>query len=94
MSEACIFLQSVNVLRNINYANCLRIGSAKQAKHDLVCSASEVVLCIKTETQRAAAVGSRRLPEMGAVSSLPLCFWLCKAAMGGMGGMQESVVGT
>ncbi|CAE7335537.1 COMT [Symbiodinium necroappetens] len=48
-ARACIFLQSVNVLRNINY----------------------VVLCIKTETQRAAA-----------------------AAMGGMGGMQESVVGT
>lgn len=46
-ARACIFLQSVNVLRNINY----------------------VVLCIKTETQRAAA-----------------------AAMGGMGGMQESVV--
>ncbi|CAE7243106.1 COMT [Symbiodinium natans] len=46
-ARACIFLQSVNVLRNINY----------------------FVLCIKTETQRAAA-----------------------AAMGGMEGMQESVV--
>ena len=94
-SEACIFLQSVNVLRNINYAKGLGIGCAKRS-WESSCHGIRSRLQRKPGRplhQDGNAEGcSGREPRTS--RSLPLIRATCKAAMGGMGGMQESVVGT